>query len=132
MVELVFILLVVIAAWWLAVSAVGHKKSDEEQTKRPTYRRKPHIQARQGMSEMTRSAIELKIQPLPADIPLIEFKELEVDEYLEIVKNRPFGEVPGLLIPETLVDGMQTWDLAKEGRQDLQAMLECCREQLEE
>ena len=108
MVELLFLLLVVIAALWLEVSAFGHKKSDEEQTKRPTYRRKSHIQARQELSEMTRSAIELKIQPYPADILLIEFKDLAVDEYLDIVKNRPFGEVLGLLIPETLVDGMQT------------------------
>jgi hypothetical protein len=41
--ELLFLLLVVIAAWWLAVSAIGHKKSDEEKTKHPTYSRKPQI-----------------------------------------------------------------------------------------
>jgi len=130
--ELLFLLLVVIAAWWLAVFAFGHKKSAEEQPQRPTYKRQPYIPAKRGMSELTRSAIERQNQPPSVDIPLIEVKDLTADEYLDIAKNRPFGEVLGLLVPATLVDGKQTWELAKEAKQDLQKMLECCRAQLEE
>jgi len=66
-----------------------------------------------------------------AEIPLIEINNLSIDEYIEFANGKTYGEILGLLVPETLVDGKGTWEFAETAKHDLFKMLECCRAELE-
>jgi len=129
-VEVLLALVLALAAGWL-IAFVMLGKSNKSRSQTQTMKRIPVIPPKNGISEITSSALESQNQRNKRDIPLIEIKEQSTDEYLEIARNKPYGKVLGLLVPETLVDGKQTWELAQEAKHDLQKTLECCRAVLE-
>jgi hypothetical protein len=130
--EFVIALLLVLAAGWLLAYVVFARNTSLRAKLKPNkYKRVPVIPPKRGISEVTKSAIESVATRRTDEIPLVEVKDLTAEEYLAIAINKPFGEVLSLLVPEILVDGKQTWELAEDAKHDLQKMLECCRAELE-
>jgi len=138
--EVVIALILVLAAGWFLMSLffVRQKTTQQESHKakhqKPTpnsYKRVPVIPSKRGTSDLQMSAIKYAEGNQTKDIPLVSNNDLNVDEYLDLRINKTYGEVLGLLVPDTLVDGKQTWEFAHEAKNDLQRMLECCRAELE-
>jgi len=66
------------------------------------------------------------------DIPVIEETVIGEDEYFEFANRKTWGQNQAELLPETLVDGKQTWEvISGQEKHDLSKMLECCLAELE-
>ena len=65
----------------------------------------------------------------PSEPPIVETTEFNADCYFEQGNSgKTFGERLGMMFPQTLVDGKQTWEVLKqtpENKNDLDLMLAC-------
>ena len=73
--------------------------------------------------------------PKTAKPPLVETTEFGTDWYVEQCNaGKTFGEILGMMFPQTLVDGKQTWEVVKdapENKHDLDLMLASCKAEME-
>ena len=78
----------------------------------------------------------LKAKPQkPSEPPIVETTEFDADWYFEQgISGKTSGEILGMIFPQTLVDGKQTWEVLKqtpENKNDLDLMLACCKAESE-
>ena len=78
----------------------------------------------------------LKAKPQkPSEPPLVETTEFSTDWYVEQCNaGKTSSEILGMMFPQTLVDGKQTWEVLKdapENKHDLDLMLACCKAEME-
>ena len=78
----------------------------------------------------------LKAKPQkPSEPPIVETTEFDADWYFEQGNSgKSSGEILGMMFPQTLVDGKQTWEVLKqtpENKNDLDLMLACCKTEME-
>ena len=73
--------------------------------------------------------------PKASEPPLVETTEFDTDWYFEQCKaGKTSGEILGMMFPQTLVDGKQSWEVLKdapENKHDLDLMLACCKAEME-
>ena len=73
--------------------------------------------------------------PKASEPPLVETTEFGTDWYVEQCNaGKTSSEILGMMFPQTLVDGKQTWEVLKdspESKHDLDLMLACCKAEME-
>jgi|GEM_PF-3441146 len=73
--------------------------------------------------------------PIPSEPPLVETIEFTSDWYFDQLRaGKTFGEIWGMMFPQTLVGGKQPWEVLQakaENKHDLELMLACCEAQME-
>lgn len=73
--------------------------------------------------------------PKASEPPLVETTEFDVNWYVEQGNaGKTFGEILGMMFPQTLVDGEQPWEVLKdapENKHNLDLMLACCKAEME-
>ena len=134
---ILFLLLVFgVVIWSLLNSNKKNSRKLQQNKPRNQYKRIPIEPPRRGVSDVTATALQVgkqNGQKGPSDdIPVIEEKNIGLDELWELHKGRTSGEVDAILMPQTLVDGKQTWEYAEtDAKHDLPTMLRCCEAELE-
>ncbi|QNJ29409.1 hypothetical protein [Synechococcus sp. A15-24] len=139
--ELLGFLLSVLAIAFVVAKLVFNRKAHKARSPRrirtPSFREPPSSGLKAEASETpTPDSSELEARtPKASEPPLVETTEFGVDWYIEQGNaGKTFGEILGIMFPQTLVGGKQTWEVLKdapENKHDLDLMLACCKAEME-
>ena len=139
--ELLGFLLAVLAIAFVVAKVVFNrevqKAKSTRHTRKPVFRKPRSSDIKEEGSETPiPEASELSVKPpKPSEPPLVETVEFDTDWYFgPECAGKTLGEILGMMFPQTLVDGKQTWEALKqtpENKNDLDLMLACCKAEVE-
>lgn len=131
-----FLMAVLAIAFVVAKVVFSHEVQKAKSTRR--IRREPRSsELPTGVLETPQpQTSELAAEPPKAsEPPLVETTEFDTDWYVEQGNaGKTSGEIFGMMFPQTLFDGKQTWEVLQdtpENKHDLDLMLACCKAEME-